>query len=337
MPAAIRMANGYTYYPDGFEHWGKARGVGSGSNMSSMSSAAAQAYENSMIRQGYIPNPRKDLRPDWDWVLPSTAKMLEAQGAAIDAGKAVKNAAVKEGQTIKTAYTAGTRAYDLEKSKEGKEGNAFGRTMAGVGAAASRTAVARGVRNEYRNVSSGAQTGAQEARNEYIKKHSSAKNPYSGSTFGLKAAGVMGGIKGGIKASTAYKVGKAAVGRAGEMLATGAGWVKDKAVRGYNKVKSVVGAAPGAIVDTAKKVGGGAVSIAKKIAGSPVGRAARTAGKAVLNAGGKVVGVVGGALGRIKDFFGAVGAGVKGFYKNAFSGAKEGYTNYMNEHKKDKK
>jgi len=287
MPAAIRMANGYTYYPGGFNHAVNMKKSSNPTNKMIERSPEESEYMRRLntygkywADKGEDPVPNPDSGSSIKWVSKDTAyKMQRAMdkgefnyagtGLRADARDFVRNTGKKislEGRRISVGYKEGQRQYN---KKHGENGNAFGRTMAGVG--------------------------------------------------------------GAVKNTTAYRVGKAAVSKAGEMLSKGAGWVGDKAVKGYNKIKetafgkgvgtvagavagagrkvggAVVGAGKkvgGAVVGAGKAVGGGFVSAAKAIYNSPVGKAARTAGKAALSAGSAVVGAVGTALGKIRDFFG---------------------------------
>lgn len=317
MPAAIRMANGYTYYPGGFNHaareadWGGSSGNSLyGGSGRKLRTSPEDQYRDYMLSQGYVENT-SGIYPNWKFVRKDVLTKLNAMAAkqkAVDTVKGAANAVVGTGKKVKNAFV-----------------------------------------NEGKNIS----TSASEELNAYNRKNwdydrKTGTRTYTGNKLGQAAAVARGAIKG----TTAYKVGKAAVGTAGKMLATAgrgiktaAGAVRDSVAKEFRMIG--YGGRLGRLQYDRKHMnedgtqggnvfGRTAATVGGAIAASKVGQAARKAGRTVLNAGGTVVKKVGDALTSIKEFFRGAYTKVRGKVARAFNKGKD-YDSAIGPEKKDKK
>lgn len=318
MPAAIRMANGTTYYPGGFEHRADS---GHGSNGRYVPRYKADAGQ--MLREGWVRNSFKDLgyHPNVDWIRPETEakwraeyeasrkaveKDLNSRQRKRDFNNAVNNAVnevkAAPGKAVNAAKTAGGAVGNAAKTA----GDAIRNTSGYKAVSGAANAVGTAIKNEGANI----KRGAFKEQAEYVRTHPGDRNE-----FGYALAGAKGAIKG----TTGYKVGKAAVTKAGTMLANGAGFVGRNIKKGagfvgekvsgaFNNIKGAVGKAAGNVAEFAKSAAGRVANdfkgIANAIGETALGKAARRAGETALRAGGNVVSAVGNALEGIVKFFG---------------------------------
>ena len=323
MPVAIRMANGATYYPEGFEHFSNpfkkqktpqtlrpTNPTGGGKESEYM--RRYTTYGKYWADKGEDPVPNPDSGSPIKWVSKDTAAKMQRSidegtfdyAKSGKVGDFVKNAPHKlkyEGAKIKAGYGRGTYDYD--------------------------------------------------------QAHKNADGTQGGNRFGRTAAGVAGAVK----SSTAYKAGAAAVGKAAEMLGNAKEWAgkkfdsakkwaggkfddakkwaggkfdnaKEWAGTKFTNIKDTVNGAAGTAWEGIKGASGRVAkdfkNVAKAIGDTAVGQAALKAGKAALDAGGSVVGAVGGALQGIAKFF----SGVYNTAKNNITGQ-----TYKNEDKALKK
>lgn len=330
MPAAIRMANGYTYYPGGFNHaareadWGGSSGNSLyGGSGRKLRTSPEDQYREYMLSQGYVENT-SGIYPNWKFVRKDVLNKLNAMAAKQKAVDTVKGGAKAVGDAGK------------------KAANAVGNAVGDAG-----RSIRRGVKQEHLNLRRAYTQGV----GKYNQEHMNEDGTQGGNAFGR----TMAGVGGAVKASKAYKVGKAAVGAAGKMLSTagkgivkGARAVGSGIMKGAGAVKDAVGNEIQRLVYGARNgrrryglTGGNAVGrtaamVAGAIGNTTVGRAAKKAGRAVLNAGGTVVKKVGDALTSIKEFFGGAYTKVRGKVARAFNKGKD-YDSAIGPEKKDKK